>query len=123
MDSFVLPTKQSYTFLQDSVAYRISNNKKILAYTADTRAEDFNKEMIKFLKNIDLLIMECSSVIKTKDHLSPEIAGEIASQINPKKLILTHFNPPVEKVNIKKLAGKHYKGPIILARDLMEIKL
>ena len=56
-------------------------------------------------------------------HLTPSLAGEIATRANVKKLILTHFYPDCENANIEKECRKTYNGPLVLAEDLMTIEL
>ena len=123
LGSFVLPTTQPFSLIKKEIAYKISTNNKSFAYTGDTNPNDFNNKLIKFLYKIDVLMIECSTPKKSNEHLWPEMCGKIAQKIQPKKLILTHISPEVEKINIKKIASKYYKGQIIIAKDLMQIKI
>jgi len=116
--------KQGNTFLPHSVAYRLETKRKSLVYAGDM-FYDYPKSLIKLAYNTDLLLIESAvpNQRKVADHLTPSRAGEIATLANVKKLVLTHFYPPCEKYDIKKQAQRTYKGPIILAKDLMEIKV
>ncbi len=51
------------------------------------------------------------------------MAGEIATRANVRKLVLTHFYPECDQVDIKKQCRKTYSGPLLLAEDLMKIEL
>lgn len=103
--------------------YRIKSNNKILAYSGDT--EDCTG-LRKACKNADLAIVETSwpKSLITSGHLSGEKVGEIASACKVKKLALTHLAPYYLKhYQPKKEVAKYYSGPIVIARDLMEIKI
>lgn len=101
---------------------KISFKNKNLVYCGDS---DYEENIIKLAKNTNLLILECAWPDKYKmpGHLTPSECGQLATKAKAKKLLLTHFYPPMEKVNIKKVVRKYYKGPIILAKDLMQIKV
>ena len=104
-----------------SVSYRIEYNNKSIVYSGDT---DYSNEIIKISKNADVLILECSypDGKKAKGHLTPSLCGKIATKANVKRLVLTHFYPEADKVNIRGQCAKEYKGKITLAKDFMEIK-
>lgn len=116
--------KPGNTFLPRSIAYRLETDGKSLVYTGDMDY-DYPKSLIKLAHKTDLLLIESAKPDQEQifDHLTPSRAGEIATLACVKKLVLTHFYPPCEKYDIKKQAQKTYKGPIILARDLMEIEI
>jgi len=103
-----------------SVSYRIEHNDKSIVYSGDT---DYSNEIIKISKNADLLILECSHPdgMKAKGHLTPSLCGNIATKANVKKLVLTHFYPEADKVNVKKQCGRTFSGNTVLAKDFMEI--
>lgn len=105
-----------------SFSYRIEYNNKSIVYSGDT---DYSNEIIKLSKNVDLLILECSNPDgkKVKGHLTPSLCGKIATKANVKKLVLTHFYPEADKVDVKRQCEKEYNGKIVLAKDFMEIKL
>lgn len=104
------------------IAYRINYKNKSLVYSGDL---GYDKNIITLSKGADILILECGfpDQYPIEGHLTPAECGKIATQAKVKKLILTHFYPVCEKYNLKKQAQKYYKGPIILAKDLMEIKI
>lgn len=57
-------------------------------------------------------------------HTSPKEIGEIAKTANVKKLVLTHFVPPVfDKAKLLKDISQSYEGEIIIGEDLMSIKI
>ena len=108
---------------EESVAYRFTGkDSPSIVYSGDT---DYSENLIILAKNADILICESahSDDFKTKGHLTPSLAGEIATRANVKQLILTHFYPDCENANIEKECRKTYKGSLVLAEDLMTVEL
>jgi ribonuclease BN (tRNA processing enzyme) len=58
-----------------------------------------------------------------KGHLTPSLAGDIATRAGVKKLVLTHFYPECDQANIEQECRKTYDGPLVLAEDLMRIEI
>jgi ribonuclease BN (tRNA processing enzyme) len=50
-------------------------------------------------------------------HLTPESDGELAAAARPALLALTHFYPPVERVDVRAIVGARFDGPVALAHD------
>ncbi|MBT8373976.1 MAG: MBL fold metallo-hydrolase, partial [Deltaproteobacteria bacterium] len=77
----------------ESIAYRINSAAgKSIVYSGDT---DFSDNLITLAKDADLLVCESAlpDELKVKGHLTPSLAGEIATSANVGKLVLTHFYP------------------------------
>jgi ribonuclease BN (tRNA processing enzyme) len=59
-----------------------------------------------------------------EEHVSPEQVGEMAARAGVKTVILTHFpdtaDPKDEYASFGDLVKKHFTGPVLIARDLME---
>jgi len=107
----------------ESIAFRITSPAGIsMVYSGDT---DFSENLLTLSKDADLLICESAlpDELKVKGHLTPILAGEIATRANVRKLVLTHFYPECDQVDIEKQCRKTYSGPLILAEDLMQINL
>lgn len=100
----------------ESVAYAVRSGSSRLVYTGDTGPSD---ALEAFASGCDLLLAECSVPEPLEDvgHLTPELAGELAAAARAKRLVLTHFYPPVEQVDIVARASRAYGGPIALAND------
>jgi len=108
---------------EESIAYKITSPGGIsVVYSGDT---DFSENLITLAKDVDLFICESAfpDELKTKGHLTPSLAGEIATRANVRKLILTHLYPECDMVDIEKECRKTYSGPLALAEDLMKIEL
>jgi ribonuclease BN (tRNA processing enzyme) len=107
----------------ESIAYRISGPDGIsVVYSGDT---DFSDNLVTLSKDSDLLICESAlpDELKAKGHLTPSLAGEIASRANVRKLVLTHFYPECDQADVEKECRKTYSGPLVLAEDLMRIEI
>jgi ribonuclease BN (tRNA processing enzyme) len=100
----------------ESVAYAVRTDRARLVYTGDTGP---SAALEHFAHRADLLLAECSvpEPLPEPIHLTPLLAGELAHRAAAKRLVLTHFYPPVERVDIAALAARAYGGPIALAND------
>ncbi len=91
-----------------------------VVYSGDT---DYSEDLIALSRDAHILI--CESAMpdgqKVKSHLTPSLAGEIATKAGVKKLVLTHFYPECDRADVWGQCRKTYGGPLVLARDLMEI--
>lgn len=107
----------------ESIAYRVTSaDGSSVVYSGDT---DYSENLIELAKYADLLI--CESAVpdhkQVRGHLTPSVAGEIASRANVRKLVLTHFYPDCENVDIEQECRKTYSGPLLMAEDLMRINV
>ena len=118
----LMPEKMEKTFSPYEIGYRLNYKNKSLCFCGDNVPKN-KKDIIALAKNCDVLLIENGSPIPTKSHLHPELVGEIATQTKAKKIIVTHFPPKTNTTQAKNTIAKHYKGPIIIAKDLMEIKI
>jgi len=108
---------------EESIAFRVTSSGGYSAvYTGDT---DYNEAIIDLAKEADLLICECAlpDQLRVPGHLTPSLAGDLAARANVGTLVLTHFYPECEKEDIITQCRKTYAGPLVLAEDLMEIKI
>ena len=105
----------------ESVAYRITSaDGSSVVYSGDT---DFSENLIQLATETDLLICESAmpDSLQVKGHLTPSMAGDIAARAGARQLVLTHFYPDCENVDIARECRKTYRGPLLLAEDLMQI--
>lgn len=105
----------------ESVGYKIVNlDGKSVVYSGDT---DVSDNLTSLAKGADLLICESSMPdgMKVPGHLTPSLAGEIAANANVKLLVLTHLYPECDLVDISAQCRTTYKGPLIIAEDLLTI--
>lgn len=105
-----------------AIGYRLEAKGKSFVYSGDT---DYCEEIIELAKNSDLFILECSFPEKYRvhGHLTPRLAGKIASESGCRHLVLTHLYPICDRYNILSECRKEYKGKLTLGRDLLRIAI
>lgn len=106
-----------------SIGYRITGpSGKSLVYSGDT---DYCENLIELAADADVFICESAlpDEMKVDGHMTPSVAGEIARRAGVKTLVLTHFYPECDKVDIAAQCRKSYAGPLILANDMINIKV
>jgi len=105
-----------------SISYRIEEGTRSVTVSGDT---DFSDELVQLARDTDVFICECSMPEgqKAPGHLVPSEAGRIATRASAKKLVLTHFYPPCDEVDLLGQVGSHFSGPVVKAQDLMVIKI
>jgi len=105
----------------ESRAFRITGSRrKSVVYSGDT---DYSDNLVALAQDADLLICESAmpDALKVAGHLTPSVAGEIASRANVGQLVLTHLYPECDQTDIAKECRRTYSGPLVLAEDLMRI--
>ncbi len=114
----VLPVSHSAS----SIGYRLESGGRSFAYSGDTAYCD---NMVALGRDADLLVLECSfpDEREAEGHLTPRLAGAIASRSGCKKLLLTHFYPLCEGFDILGQCRKVYPGEIIIASDGMGLEV
>lgn len=107
---------------ENSLAFKIESNGKTVVYTGDT---DYTDSLIKFSKNCDLLLIECSlpDEFKAKGHLTPSEVLKISNSSNAKKTVLTHLYPICDNQSVFETMEKNSDNKIVLAEDLLEIEI
>jgi ribonuclease BN (tRNA processing enzyme) len=108
---------------RESVAYRVTTADDLaVVYSGDT---DYSENLIELARDCDLLICESAMPegFKRPGHLTPSLAGEIAARACARRLMLTHFYPECDQVDLRAQCRKAYHGPLILAEDLTTIAL
>jgi ribonuclease BN (tRNA processing enzyme) len=106
----------------ESVAYSIERGDRRIVYTGDTGPDD---ALADWARGCDLLVCECSlpSSMAIKEHLTPEQCAALAARAKPRHVVLTHFYPPVERVDIRAAMAAQFAGPVTLGRDGWRIEL
>lgn len=106
----------------NSIAYRIASDGKILVYTGDT---DYSEEIAEFARGCDLLLIECAypEGKKVEGHLTPEEVSSIINAALPGKTVITHMYPECDQSDLLKQIKKYTDSNVILAEDMMEIEV
>jgi len=102
----------------ESIAYCVRGGGRRLVYTGDT-GYDATLAAWESARGCDVLLAECSlpDEMAIATHLSPSRCAALAAAMEPARLVLTHFYPPVEAVDIRATIATRYAGPVVLASD------
>jgi len=105
----------------ESVGYRFElNDGRSIAVSGDT---DYCQSIVDLAREADLLIIECSfpEGRKVEGHLTPSLAGRIASESHCRRLLLTHLYPVCDSADVVGPCKNVFKGDILLAEDLIRV--
>ena len=127
------PIKQAY-------AYRFDAKDRSVVISGDTayapelaefaKGADVLVHEVMYLPGIEALLKRLPNAKRLREHLMaahtlPEDVGKIAAQAGVKTLVLTHFVPgddaSITDEQWSADVRKHFKGEIIVGKDLMEI--
>ena len=109
--------------ISESVGYRIEfKDGKSMTVSGDT---DYCQNIVDLGYGVDILILECSfpDGKKVEGHLTPSLAGRIASESHCRKLLLYHLYPICDQYDILMQCRQGYQGEVLLAEDLMKVKI
>ncbi|WP_407356416.1 MBL fold metallo-hydrolase [Methanolobus sp. WCC5] len=110
----------------NSLAYRIENNGKAVVYTGDTEPCE---EVMELAEGADVLIHECSFPLgfPMTNHSTPDMLTLMMEEhpLNVKELYLTHLYPHMQGHEREAVdhIRKYFTGKVVIAKDLMEIKV
>jgi ribonuclease BN (tRNA processing enzyme) len=107
----------------ESTAYRITGTAgSSVVYSGDTDCCD---SLVELARDADVLICESAlpDEMKVTGHLTPSLAGDIAARAGVGKLVLTHFYPECDTVDVAAQCRKTWTGPLVLAEDLMVVEI
>jgi ribonuclease BN (tRNA processing enzyme) len=127
------PIKQAY-------AYRFDANDRSVVISGDTayapelaefaKGADVLVHEVMYLPAIEALVRRLPNAKRLREHLLaahtlPEDVGKIATQAGVKTLVLSHFvpgdDPSISDEQWAEGVRKHFKGRVVVGKDLMEI--
>jgi ribonuclease BN (tRNA processing enzyme) len=94
-----------------------------LAYSGDTGP---CAELVELASLADALLVECAlpEHLEVDGHMTPSSVARVAIQSGVKKLILTHFYPPMDpKAAVEAIRAAGYQGEIIAGEDGMMVRI
>lgn len=103
-----------------SLAYRLEAAGRSLVYSGDT---DMSDSLVELARGADLLVLECANPSKVPGHLTPAEAGRLAARAKAARLLLTHFYPPCDEVDVVGLAAWEFAGEILRAEDGLRLEV
>jgi ribonuclease BN (tRNA processing enzyme) len=127
--------------IMDNFAYKFETPDGVIVFSSDTA---YNPKLAEFARGADVLVHEAiylpwvdrvaagvknGATLKKHlidSHTSPEDVGRIADAAQVKLLVMSHLvpgEPVVTDADWFNEARKTFKGRVIVARDLMELKL
>lgn len=103
-------------------AYRIEADGVSVTISGDT---DVSDDIAALASGTDVFICECSMPEgrKIPGHLIPSEAAAMARRAAARKLVLTHFYPPCDEVDVIAQARPGFSEEIVRAEDLMVIRV
>jgi len=106
----------------ESVAYSVSGGGRRVVVSGDT---GFDPALGAWAEGCDVLLCECSlpDSMALPLHLTPRQCGALAAIARPKRLVLTHFYPPVESEDIAGQVAEQFDGPVVLCHDGWSLEL
>lgn len=106
----------------ECIGYRVEHKDKVFVYSGDLGP---CSSIVDLAKNADLLVLECAfpDSMPFPHHLTPSQCGEIAAKAKAKRLILTHFYPECDRVDVIKQCRNTFDGKIIKARDFLTVNV
>src|SRR5208337_2126131 len=106
--------------IDGSLAFRLEAGSHSLVYSGDTDESD---SLVALAQGADLLVLEAANPFKVPGHLTPVEAGRLADRAGVGRLLLTHFYPPCDGVDMAALAAQEFSGEILLAEDGLRITI
>lgn len=100
-----------------SLGYRITADGGAIAFSGDADECD---ELVDLARGADVFVCEAATPDgqKLDGHLTPSLAAGYAARAGCRRLVLTHFYPPCEGVDLAAQAAARFGGAVELARDL-----
>jgi ribonuclease BN (tRNA processing enzyme) len=99
---------------EGSLAFRVEAEGRSVVYSGDTAESD---SLVDLARGADLLVLEAANPFKVPGHLTPGEAGGLAARAGVARLLLTHFYPPCDEVDVVALAAREFSGEVLRAED------
>ncbi|WP_336516529.1 MBL fold metallo-hydrolase [Pollutibacter soli] len=127
-------------FIDSALGYRIDYAGHSVILSGDTR---YSENLIRYAKGVDVVVHEVAAANESSMqksplinqilgfHISPEEAGKVFSQTNPKLAVYSHIVlltadpslPPPTVNDLISRTKKTYNGPLEVGEDLLSIEI
>jgi ribonuclease BN (tRNA processing enzyme) len=108
--------------IASSIAYRFEEEGRVLVISGDT---DYGPGIVEAARGADLLVLECATPDgqKLAGHLTPSLCARVAAEAAVRRLVLTHFYPPADGVEVRATVEAHWPGDVVVAEDFLELEV
>lgn len=105
-----------------SLGYRIAAGNGVVALSGDA---DTCEELVDLARDVDVFVCDSAAPDDRRidGHLTPGLAGDYAERAGARQLVLTHFYPECDGVDLVAEARAKFGGKITVAEDLMRIPI
>lgn len=113
---------EAFGFPSQAYAYRITIGKTVVTFSGDSALCPGLK---KACNKADIFVCDASYAKGGggKVHLGTDEIGELAQKMGVKKVILSHFYPQTNKIDLVKEVKEKYTGTVVRGKDLMSFDL
>jgi ribonuclease BN (tRNA processing enzyme) len=100
-DTALLSARRSH-HTEQSLAYRVDAASRSFCYTGDT---GLSNDVARLAQAVDLLLIECSlpDELAMETHLTPDGVAAMARSALPRRLLLTHIYPQLDRARLPEL--------------------
>ncbi len=102
--------------------YRLEKDGTTLAYSGDTGP---CAELVELCRDADMAIVESSFPDDQPfdHHLTPVQAAQYARRCGCSTLVLSHFYPIMEKLDLEKIVRPYFHGDVVIAEDFKKLSI
>ena len=105
-----------------SLGYRVEGERGVLALAGDADTCD---ELIELARDADVFVCDAATPddAKLDGHLTPGLAADYAQRANARHLVLTHFYPACDGVDLEAQARARFDGDVTVAADMLTFEV
>ncbi|MCK5941506.1 MAG: MBL fold metallo-hydrolase [Planctomycetes bacterium] len=105
-----------------SLGYRLRTEAGAVALSGDADTCD---ELVELARDVDLFVCDTAAPdeAKIEGHLTPGLAGGYAERAGARALVMTHFYPECDGVDLHAQARARFAGDVIAATDLLRLPI
>ncbi len=118
----IVPKPMTHTTQQCCLGYRVEYQGKTATFSGDAMP---SANLRKLCEQADLAILDCSFSAERPgvSHMHAGECGKVAHQAGVKRLVLSHLYEAADRANIVTQARRYFKGTILKAKDLQQLRV